>query len=449
VAAYATANASGTFNVTSLTIPEGASMSHTIKAIDSENNTAESSFFSKHRITVTPSSGTVGSEVVISGTGFSIGREIAVRFNYEAVETKPVSIMTDSNGSFTGKIHIPYRAVNPYTVEAGDGTLKDDAVLDITFGGKFSRVVGCIDSGVTFNGAGFIPGRVAVVSFDGVPVNESTVDNSGRLACSFEVPVAAAGEHTVTITDGTNSLECAFTVVFSASVETNRDTGYVGSDIIFSGTGFIPGKVAVISYDSIPVAESDIDSDGDFSAFFSIPASVAGEHIISATDGFNTVNSTFTMESLAPPSPVLLMPEEDGETEPEVCFVWEEVADRSGVTYNLQVFADAGFQSGNISGMVLEKFDLPGPRYVLSGEEVLKRKSTPYYWRVRAVDGAFNTGEFSEVQSFCVSPAREPWFYCSLVVEGGIFGGLLAIWVVRKRRNSASQAGGEPVTEDI
>jgi len=432
----ATTNKNGSFNATAITIPEGVSMSHRIKAVDTSNNQAVSEFTTRQQLIVTPVSGSVGEEIVVSGTGFAAGKEIAVSFNYNSIETKPAAIKTGPTGSFSGKIHIPYCAANPYIVEVSDGSIKANATLEVTFGGKLNRIMGNIDSGITFNGAGFIPGRIAVVSFDEIPLTEATVDSYGRLACSFKVPASSAGEHTVSITDGTNALQRTFTVILSASVKANRNTGYVGSDIILSGTGFMSGRVATVSYDDIPLAEATTDSGGDFSTAFRIPVSSAGAHIISTTDGVNTVNATFTMESMAPPAPALLLPADADKIEPEICFIWKDVSDTSGVTYTLQVSTGANFTSGNSTTLVLEKSKLTDTEYDLSPEEKLElnRKETPYYWRVRAVDNASNVGEWSAVRTFYINTSSAPWFFCSVVAEGGIFGGLFVFWLAKKRK---------------
>ncbi len=69
--ACATANTTGSFNNASMIIPAGPSSQHTIRAIDSNNNTAFCAFVSRPDINLTPASGSVGDEIVIGGTGFS------------------------------------------------------------------------------------------------------------------------------------------------------------------------------------------------------------------------------------------------------------------------------------------------------------------------------------------------------------------------------------------
>jgi hypothetical protein len=67
------------------------------------------------------------------------------------------------------------------------------------------------------------------------------------------------------------------------------------------------------------------------------------------------------------------------------------------VTYNLEVATDSAFQN-----IVLEKSDLKDAEYTLTSSEELQPVSqrNPYYWQVRAVDGAGNESPWTAPQSF-------------------------------------------------
>ena len=103
----------------------------------------------------------------------------------------------------------------------------------------------------------------------------------------------------------------------------------------------------------------------------------------------------------APPTPVLLLPEDNTKAEAEAHFDWEDITDPSGVTYTLQVATKDNFAASYI---VLEKTGLTDSEYaVIEGEELEpSSKEAPHYWRVKAVDGASNESEWSAVRSFYV-----------------------------------------------
>ncbi|MBA7660660.1 hypothetical protein ES703_68664 [subsurface metagenome] len=76
-----------------------------------------------------------------------------------------------------------------------------------------------------------------------------------------------------------------------------------------SGTGFIPNAPVTITYatESVVVATTISDANGEFSATFTIPPSEGGVHTITASDGTNSLTSTFIMESASPSIPLPLM----------------------------------------------------------------------------------------------------------------------------------------------
>ena len=123
-----------------------------------------------------------------------------------------------------------------------------------------------------------------------------------------------------------------------------------------------------ITYTSTPivVAVTESKGDGSFSADFKIPQSEAGRQTITASDGTNSLKSTFFVESESPAIPQPLLPAIDTEPEHPITFKWQSVTDASGVTYTLQVAADKDFTS-----TVLQKEGLAQPEYTLGKAERL------------------------------------------------------------------------------
>jgi len=100
----------------------------------------------------------------------------------------------------------------------------------------------------------------------------------------------------------------------------------------------------------------------------------------------------FTLDTKDPYLPNLLSPSNGAainNTSPTLD--WSDVSDPSSVTYNLELDEDANFGS-----LVLLKTKLTTSQYTISSQEALKDGT--YYWRVKAVDGMGNQGNWASRQ---------------------------------------------------
>ena len=90
----------------------------------------------------------------------------------------------------------------------------------------------------------------------------------------------------------------------------------------------------------------------------------------------------------------------------------------------------------DFTSIVLEKKNLTDSEHTLPQEEKLKSvsKKAPYYWRVKAIDGASNESGWSGTESFYVGfyLAIPQWAIYTLLGIGTFLIGLLIFWVGRK-----------------
>jgi hypothetical protein len=356
----------GKFTCT-IIIPESTADNHIITVIDESGNKPEAEFSVKPKITITPTSASVGETIKVSGTGFA-GREyITITFDGHTVFTNPLPIKAKRNGSFSGSFLVPYDAIS--------GTSK-------------------------------------VVAAD----NSYNVAKAELTIFILAIPATPAGISLRPTTSLTSP-------------------GHVGMELIVDGTSFIANTPVTITYGNgkaITVATATPDADGNFSATFIIPPSVAGSHTVTAIDGTNTVTSVFTMESETPPMPTPLLPEVATTTEAKAYFDWTDVEDLSGVTYTLQITSDKDFTT-----IVLEKKSLTNSEYTITEGEKLKptEKEAPYYWRVKAIDSAFNESEWTPSGLFYVGfswGSIPDWVQYTFYGLGGLLLAILGFWVRRR-----------------
>jgi hypothetical protein len=258
---------------------------------------------------------------------------------------------------------------------------------------------------VTASGTGFGYRAAISIDFAGHQVASGRTNEYGSFEVAFAVPQVRPGTlHLRALDTEGNSASAEFTISVGASMDTA--SGHVGADVTVKGSGFTPGAMASVSYDGMEVARGAVDNNGVFSIVFKVPPSSGGRHVVAISDGVNRRELGFTVESVPPLVPRLLLPTEGTETRPQTYFDWESVSDPSmPVTYTLQVAADQNFAS-----VVLEKERIGASEYTLREEESLTAyaKTTTYYWRVKATDAAFNESEWSPSSSFYVAPPPAP-----------------------------------------
>jgi len=433
-AGSATTNSLGTFTSTTFTVPASYWGSHTIRAQDASGYYAAVTFSTKQSTTLSPTSGPVGTKVTITGNGFNANTTITITFDDAAVTTATAAVTTDSKGSFSTSFNIPASSGGTHQVKASDGTNTDTRTFTVSASSSVSPTSGYVGTKVTVNGSGFYANVSVSILFDNVLVKSILTDAKGSFSTSFEVPARGAGTYKIRATDGANIKDTDFTVLTSATISPVTSTaspGYVGTLVTVNGIGFMPNRTLTITYDGQQVATGIVGSDGSFSVTFNAPASGKGAHTVTANDGTNSIPLTFVMEATPPPVPGLLKPESGTKAKALAVFDWAAVTDPSNVTYTLQIATDAEFTK-----IVLEKKLLTQSEYTLTKDEKLESvsKKTPYYWRVKAIDGASNESNWSSAGSFYVGFifSQQTLIYIIIGI-GAVILVLLAFWVGTRR----------------
>lgn len=203
-------------------------------------NTSAPGSLSAPTISLSPSSGVMGSTVTINGT--SLVASHAVNATYASWVVSPPgsggscgvvcltymplvlsgNCTTSSTGSLGGcTFTVPsmLNSLDEHIVIVSDGT----DTLNATFGiliphFRLSTSSGTVGSTVTITGSGLIVSHSLIVEWDystaGMPTT-CTTDASGAISsgCTFTVPTSVLGPHTVTVSDSTYVLNATFTVI--------------------------------------------------------------------------------------------------------------------------------------------------------------------------------------------------------------------------------------------
>ncbi len=386
-------------------------------------------------ITIDPTEGVVGTEVEISGTDFGRREDIFIEYDGDDIEIESGDEQTDSDGEFGDTIIIiPESSAGDHTITVfgEDSGAEVEATFTVEPEITISPESGGIGAAVAVNGTGFGKRSDITIFLNDDKVATTTTDRYGSFDTTFNVPVTEPDTYDVEVWDEDDNEDTAeFTVAIATDVSISPTTGNIGTELTVNGTGFIAGGIITIKYDTTQIATTTADANGAFSATFTAPKGEHGDYNITVSDGTTTKQLTFTMESEAPPVPKPLLPEMGVKAEQPVHFDWEDVTDPSGVTYTLQIASDKGFAS-----IVLEKKDLTDSEYTITEAEKLEpvSKEAAYYWRVKAIDGAFNESEWTGAGSFyiSVSLAMPDWVKYALFGIGALLFGLLGFWIGRR-----------------
>ena len=204
--------------------------------------------------------------------------------------------------------------------------------------------------------------------------------------------------------DGSYTANAKFDIILGAILsQSTSETapGHIGMELTINGNGFNPNAKILVTRATTQekFATTNTDQQGTFSVTFTVPPSPGGKHTIIVTDGISTKEFDFFIERESPPSPLLLQPGIDKKAKYPIFFNWEDVSDPSGVTYTLQISKNEQF-----TPVLAEADNLTESEYTIPQDKELKSvtRENPYYWRVKALDGASNASEWSETRPFSV-----------------------------------------------
>jgi hypothetical protein len=380
-------------------------------------------------------SGPVGTGVTISGSGYDAYSDI--HFYYDGSLVKVSS--TDETGRFSYTYSIPPGFYGGHTIKADDvGGHSATAVFSILQRLVLSTYEGYVGDTVLLTGTGFDANKGITVIYNSAAITTfptlTVTDVMGNFSTGFLIPPleGPAGATLVEVSDGVHGAVANIVVAADTTIspETSQDSpGYVGMALTVNGFGYTPLASVTITYgsDNVELAVATTAADGTFTANITIPASSAGSHTITVSDSTTTRQFAFWIEGEAPPAPSLLAPPPGATVDEPVGFHWQDVNDPSGASYTLQVAADSGF-----STLLVNQAGLPGPSHSLGA--ILSSDSDSFYWRVKAIDGAGNEGDWSTAASFSVSSgAATSWIKYLLYGLGGLVVLALGLWLVRRR----------------
>jgi hypothetical protein len=223
----AVTRSSGVF-ISTITVPTGATAgAHTITVtVGTKAATAQFTISATAALNpLSPLSGEAGTDVTVSGTNFMASYPIIFKFDDTTLTPKSGAINTDTTGGFTSVLTVPASATAgahniSVTVESivltASFTVTETtqppppptskANLSINVSGD------TIGSQIGIGGAGFKTNAKVTVKYDDIEITTVESDAKGLVTVIFEAPPSKAGDHIITLSDGTNTGTETFTV---------------------------------------------------------------------------------------------------------------------------------------------------------------------------------------------------------------------------------------------
>ncbi len=448
------ASDTGTFSYP-FTIPLSTAGEHKIMAENAAGNVAETSFEVIPSVTLNHSSGSPGSLLKVSGTGFGFRSQVSIDFGIYTV----ASARTDEYGSFSVEFNIPQVNAAVYNVKAEDalGNL-DKAPFNTIAGASLSQSIGSVGDKLTINGIGFKAGAPITIDFDDLRVATASADNNGVFAAAFSIPVKESGDHVVKVSDGVTTKLFTFSIESEAppvpelllpdtDSETRaeayldwQDVTDTSMPVIYSLQLATDRNFSGIVIEKYKLVDSEYTlSEDEWLDAGSAPVSYYWR--VKATDSAGNESEWAAASFIvsAPPAPELIQESAESEYEDTVFLNWQDVASLSPpINYTLQIASDLNFTTA-----VLEKTALSDSEYFLSEEEELElfTKDEPYYWRVKAIDSAYNESEWATPASFTIiAPFKWPGWATYVLIGIGVI--IIVYLAFRYGRRTAFEAPG-------
>ncbi|MFC1901447.1 IPT/TIG domain-containing protein [Chloroflexota bacterium] len=387
-------------------------------------------------ISLYPSKGKVGTQLEIDGIDFVGNKSITFKYDGNVVPIATGDKQTSSQGEFTSVIRVPDSTAGSHTVSATVSGDEATTTFNVEPEAVISPASGETGATVIISGTGFGKLKAVTIWFHNTAATTVTTNTLGSFYTNFTVPGLQAGFYNIDAEQGANVAKAKFTITVplplpapeppppepAASTSISTATGNVGQGIVMSGAGFKANTTVTIKYDNELLNAVTTDSNGIFAGAFTVPAGKHGNHSIIASDGTNTSELSFAVESTPPLAPSLLSPATGTKVASPLIFNWQAVTDDSlPVTYIIQIATSPDFSAAST---VLEKTGLTKPGYSLTEQEDLRLdvSERPYYWRVMAMDGAMNEGNWANTGIFFVVSSGVPvWAIIIIAILAVIF----------------------------
>ncbi len=255
-------------------------------------------------IILSPTSGTVGTQVEISGANFEsyAGDQIHIYFATTEVDGSPITV--PGNGQFIHTFLVPDTAMPGtalVTIRDQDGNQlsKTEFVVPqphVTLD-KGGGVIGTM---ITINGTGFRANQMVTFVYSPHPeiaLGSAEASPVGECTFVFDIPESTGKEHKVTASDESGNMAEATLSVIPA-IALDPEAGAIGDKVQATGTGFGHNCRFNIDFDGNQVKTDSTDANGSFDVSFDAPDMALQTYNVTISDtAGNLAVAAFTINA--------------------------------------------------------------------------------------------------------------------------------------------------------
>ncbi|MEK7812377.1 MAG: hypothetical protein AAB296_01340, partial [Candidatus Desantisbacteria bacterium] len=265
---------------------------------------AGNTFFIQPQVySIVPTTGTVGTMVTVSGTGYAANDNITIAFGVNnSIKTTAAGVQGAFNTIFTVDTQV-YGTTNILAsgmiANAGNSFFIKPGIFYVT------PPVGTVGSIVNIKGAGFAANDAVTIDFGNhLSIQTANADGVGYFAAAFTVDVQAVGSTTIKAT-GVFSESAINYFRIEGALYLSPVTGTVGTRVSMSGNGFGYNKQIQIRFGTTdPITTIVSDSKGAFSGGFTVDTQVYGKTRVIAIDGSIAETEFFMLPDIYYVSPI-------------------------------------------------------------------------------------------------------------------------------------------------
>jgi len=177
------------------------------------------------QVEVNPETGTVGTQVTITGAEATPNGTLEIYWNSDFLGTTA----SDPFGDFSYAFTVPPTTRGMHHITIRDVTTSTSGIAFFTVASSISvtPTIGSIGATVQVTGFGFGAGEHVVLSFDDMRITEIVADEYGGFSATFSIPLSEAGSHSIKAWYDFNCVETPFTVVDVTPLEIQMDVGAI------------------------------------------------------------------------------------------------------------------------------------------------------------------------------------------------------------------------------